>query len=156
MRRLPLSALKHNKLPRFALKNGFYRRRLPEEFNDLTWTEEMVCAIYRTTVHVTRLYGPSEESDAYRLHGNTSNERPPTASFFPLPRSAPSRSPLAQQAIATVVVQLRRKHRNLSTLSTHPSPRNSVLSHQNQRKGQGARSRGGGRRRRRRGRLDRL
>jgi hypothetical protein len=64
-------ALKKSKMPRFALANKLYRGYLPEQFKDLTWVEEMVCAIYRNTAHVTRLYGSSDPAQPTVLHGNT-------------------------------------------------------------------------------------
>ena len=53
------NSLSKNKLPRFALADHFYCGVLPEEFQNLTWVKEMVCAIYRTSAHVTRLYESS-------------------------------------------------------------------------------------------------
>jgi len=47
------SDLLKGKLPHYALKNGLYRGILPEDFCDLTCVEEMVCAMYRNTAHVT-------------------------------------------------------------------------------------------------------
>ena len=44
---------------------------MPEEFRDLTWIEEMVCAKYRNTAHVTRIYGSSDPSQPRVFHGNT-------------------------------------------------------------------------------------
>ncbi|KAF8532150.1 hypothetical protein JB92DRAFT_3080770 [Gautieria morchelliformis] len=35
------SSLTHEKLPWFTLKNGLYRGRLPDEFADLSWVEEI-------------------------------------------------------------------------------------------------------------------
>lgn len=43
-------------IPRFSLRNNLYRGSLPDHLKDLTWVEEMVCARYRITAHVTRLY----------------------------------------------------------------------------------------------------
>ncbi|KAJ3554887.1 hypothetical protein NP233_g12331 [Leucocoprinus birnbaumii] len=48
-----------------------YRGVLPPEFCDLTWVEEMVCALYRNTAHITRLYGSSDPGQPTVLHGNT-------------------------------------------------------------------------------------
>ncbi|KIO21672.1 hypothetical protein M407DRAFT_80103, partial [Tulasnella calospora MUT 4182] len=64
-------SLNKGKMPRFALANGLYRGVLPDEFRDLTWVEEMVCSIYRTTAHVTRLYQSSNPADPLVFHGNT-------------------------------------------------------------------------------------
>ncbi|KAG8912353.1 hypothetical protein FRC01_005141, partial [Tulasnella sp. 417] len=66
--RVPLTK---GKIPRFALANGLFRGNLPERFRDLTWVEEMVCSIYRTTAHVTRLYQSSNPTDPLVFHGNT-------------------------------------------------------------------------------------
>ncbi|KIO16443.1 hypothetical protein M407DRAFT_232307, partial [Tulasnella calospora MUT 4182] len=55
------SALRRDQVPRFALVNDLFRDVLPDEFSDLTWAEEMVCAIYRTTAHVARLYSTSSK-----------------------------------------------------------------------------------------------
>jgi len=65
------SSLSKNKMPRFALANNLYRGLLPEEFKDLTWVEEMVCAIYRNTAHVTRIFKSSDPSHPRILNGNT-------------------------------------------------------------------------------------
>ncbi|KAF8461303.1 hypothetical protein JB92DRAFT_2570416, partial [Gautieria morchelliformis] len=65
------SSLTHEKLPRFALKNDLYHGRLPDEFADLSWVEEMVCSIYRNTAHVTRLYNSSDPCQPRMFHGNT-------------------------------------------------------------------------------------
>ncbi len=65
------SALSKNKLPRLALANQLYRGVLPDEFCDITWVEEMVCAIYRTTAHVIRLYESSEATQPFVYHGNS-------------------------------------------------------------------------------------
>ena len=64
-------SLKKKKIPKFSLVNNLYRGKLCEEFKDLTWIEEMVCAIYRNTAHVTRLYGSSDPKQPTVLHGNT-------------------------------------------------------------------------------------
>ena len=63
------NSLSINKLPHFTLADHFYCGVLPEEFQDLTWVEEMVCAIYRT--YVTRLYESSDSKDPFVYHGNT-------------------------------------------------------------------------------------
>ena len=65
------ASLRRNKIPRMALANNLYRGVLPAQFNDLTWVEEMVCAIYRNTAHITRLYGSSDPANPTVLHGNT-------------------------------------------------------------------------------------
>ena len=66
-----LSALKQNRVPRLSLANYFYRGILPDEFADMTWVEEMVCAKYRNTAHVSRIYGSSDPSQPKIFHGNT-------------------------------------------------------------------------------------
>ncbi|KIO27385.1 hypothetical protein M407DRAFT_45631, partial [Tulasnella calospora MUT 4182] len=55
----------------FALANGLFRGTLPDRFQDLTWVEEMVCSIYRTTARVTRLYQSLNPADPLVFHGNT-------------------------------------------------------------------------------------
>lgn len=65
------SSLSLKKIPRLSLRNGLYRGKLPDEFSDLTWIEEMVCAIYRTTAHVTRLFQSSNPANSLVFHGNT-------------------------------------------------------------------------------------
>ena len=65
------NSLSKNKLPCFALADHFYCGVLPEKFQDLTWVEEMVCAIYRTSAHVTRLYELSDSKYPFVYHGNT-------------------------------------------------------------------------------------
>ncbi|KIO24584.1 hypothetical protein M407DRAFT_49408, partial [Tulasnella calospora MUT 4182] len=64
-------SLSPRKVPRFALANRLFRGMLPDRFQDLTWVEEMVCSIYRTTVHVTRLYQSLNPADPLVFHGNT-------------------------------------------------------------------------------------
>jgi hypothetical protein len=65
------ASMRRNKIPRMALANNLYRGVLPAQFEDLTWVEEMVCAIYRNTAHITRLYGSSDPANPTVLHGNT-------------------------------------------------------------------------------------
>ena len=55
-----MSSLTKHKIPRFALANNLFRGMLPVQFNDLTWVEEKVCAIYSVTAHVTRLFQSSD------------------------------------------------------------------------------------------------
>ncbi|KZS86508.1 hypothetical protein SISNIDRAFT_420793, partial [Sistotremastrum niveocremeum HHB9708] len=55
------NALRKNKIPKFALKNDLYRGQLPVHLQDLTWMEEMTCAIYRNTAHVTKIYEKARE-----------------------------------------------------------------------------------------------
>ena len=65
------SGLTKKKVPRLSLANHLYRGSLPEEFKDLTWIEEMVCAKYRNTAHITRIYQSSDPSQPKVFHGNT-------------------------------------------------------------------------------------
>ena len=65
------SPLLKEKMPRFALANKLYRGRLPDEFRDLTWVEEMVCCIYRNTAHITRIFQSSDATQPKLLSGNT-------------------------------------------------------------------------------------
>jgi len=58
-------------LPKFALKNNLYRGELPADLLDLTWVEEQVCALYRSTAIVTRLYGSDDLSQPHVYRGNT-------------------------------------------------------------------------------------
>ncbi|KIO31008.1 hypothetical protein M407DRAFT_221469 [Tulasnella calospora MUT 4182] len=62
-------SLSRRKVPRFALANELFRGTLPDRFQDLTWVEEMVCSIYRTTAHVTRLYQSLNPADPLVFHG---------------------------------------------------------------------------------------
>jgi hypothetical protein len=57
-------------MPKYALANDLYRGVLPVEFQDLSWVEEMVCALYRNTAHVTRIYN-SDPKNPRVFHGNT-------------------------------------------------------------------------------------
>ncbi|KAF5349842.1 hypothetical protein D9758_014038 [Tetrapyrgos nigripes] len=68
------SCLCKNSLPPLSLANEFYRGVLPSDLLELniTWAEEMVCALYHTTVLVIRLYGSLDEDQPRVLHGNTS------------------------------------------------------------------------------------
>ena len=58
-------------MPKFSLANKLYRGKLPEEFCDITWIEEMVCAIFQNTAHVTRLYQLDDPAQPRVFHGNT-------------------------------------------------------------------------------------
>ncbi|EIM83150.1 uncharacterized protein STEHIDRAFT_133886 [Stereum hirsutum FP-91666 SS1] len=64
-------SLLNGSIPRLSLRNCLYRGRLPEEFRDLTWVEEMVCAKYLSTAIVTRLVMGHGEFKARKLRGNT-------------------------------------------------------------------------------------
>ncbi|KAJ4498891.1 hypothetical protein C8R41DRAFT_730688, partial [Lentinula lateritia] len=63
-------SLRRSTMPRLALNNYLYRGELSDLLKDVTWVEEMACCIYRTTAHVTRIYGSSNPSDSFQLHGN--------------------------------------------------------------------------------------
>ena len=77
-------------MPRFALANKLYRGRLPEEFQDLTWIEEWMCAKYSITAVVTRLYQSLDPSQPAVFHGNTcAHEMNVSSTATVLPR-APS------------------------------------------------------------------
>jgi hypothetical protein len=65
------SALKKKKVPQLSLANHLYQGSLPNEFKDLTWIEEMVCAKYCNTAHITRIYQSSDPSQLKVFHGNT-------------------------------------------------------------------------------------
>lgn len=65
------SSLTNKSMPRLALANGLYRGSLPEEFNDMTWIEEMVCAKHLTTAMVTRLSMGHGVFKSRKLRGNT-------------------------------------------------------------------------------------
>ena len=74
-------------MPRFALANKLYRGRLPEEFLDLTWIEERVCARFSNTAVVTRLYQSSDPSQPTVFHGNTcAHEMNVSSTAIVLPR----------------------------------------------------------------------
>ena len=51
------SSLTCQKLPKYALANNLFVGNLPDELGDLTWVEEQVCTLHRSTVFVYRLYG---------------------------------------------------------------------------------------------------
>ena len=58
------------RLPKFALANKLYLGKLPSAFDSLTWVEEQVCAIHRSTIHVYRLYYSDDPHNPYRSRGN--------------------------------------------------------------------------------------
>ncbi|KAG1761817.1 hypothetical protein EDD22DRAFT_779283, partial [Suillus occidentalis] len=62
---------KPDRVPRLALKNSLYRGELPVQFQDLTWIEEKICAIYCVTAHVTRLFQSADPAQSKTFHGNT-------------------------------------------------------------------------------------
>ncbi|KAJ3933314.1 MAG: hypothetical protein NXY57DRAFT_876436, partial [Lentinula lateritia] len=63
-------SLQRSVMPRLALNNFLYRGELSEDLQNVTWVEEMACAIYHTTAHVSRIYGSSDAADPLQLHGN--------------------------------------------------------------------------------------
>ncbi|KAJ4487108.1 hypothetical protein C8J55DRAFT_424193, partial [Lentinula edodes] len=63
--------MQRSTMPRLALNNHLYRGELPEHLQNVSWVEEMACSIYRTSAHVTRIFGSSSECDPLQLHGNT-------------------------------------------------------------------------------------
>ncbi|KAG2134069.1 hypothetical protein DEU56DRAFT_738664, partial [Suillus clintonianus] len=65
------SSLRASRIPRLALANNLYRGKLPVEFGDLTWVEEMICAIFRGTAHITRLFQSSDPATPRVMYGNT-------------------------------------------------------------------------------------
>lgn len=44
---------------------------MPAQFADLTWVEEMVCAIYHYTAHIVHLFQSTDPALPNVLHGNT-------------------------------------------------------------------------------------
>ncbi|EJD52693.1 hypothetical protein AURDEDRAFT_43125, partial [Auricularia subglabra TFB-10046 SS5] len=63
--------LRSNRRPRVSLRNGLYRGILPDEFRDLSWVEEQICAINVVTCKVVRLHGSSNPENPFVLYGNT-------------------------------------------------------------------------------------
>jgi hypothetical protein len=59
------SDLQKGRLPRYALKDSLYYGSLPKELQDLTWVEEMVCAKYCNTAHVTHFYGSTDPNTVW-------------------------------------------------------------------------------------------
>ncbi|KAJ3904929.1 hypothetical protein F5879DRAFT_800659, partial [Lentinula edodes] len=64
------NSLRRVSMPRLALNNYLYRGELIEGIENITWVEEMACAIYHTSAHVARIYGSSSAGDSLQLHGN--------------------------------------------------------------------------------------
>ncbi|KZS93688.1 hypothetical protein SISNIDRAFT_474240 [Sistotremastrum niveocremeum HHB9708] len=64
-------SLHKKQVPKFSLRNNLYRGTLPVDLQDLTWIEEKVCAIYRTTAVVTKLHYVDSPENPYVLRGNT-------------------------------------------------------------------------------------
>lgn len=75
-------------LPKFALANGLFRGSLPDEFKDLTWVEEMVCALCKPTALIARLYGSPDPRNPRYLRGNTcAHEMNVSSTALVLPRT---------------------------------------------------------------------
>ncbi|KAG2146506.1 uncharacterized protein EDB93DRAFT_462806 [Suillus bovinus] len=64
-------SLVQEKIPSLALANGLFRGTLPDQFRDLTWVKEKICAIYSITAHVTCLFQLSDPSQPKVFYGNT-------------------------------------------------------------------------------------
>ncbi|KAF8231122.1 hypothetical protein L208DRAFT_1278729, partial [Tricholoma matsutake] len=62
--------LQKNQMPHFALANNLFQGHLPDQFKDLTWIEEMTCAVYWCTAHVSCLYQSSDPIQPRVFHGN--------------------------------------------------------------------------------------
>jgi hypothetical protein len=58
-------------LPKYALANKLYLGQLPDMLKDLTWVEEQVCALYRSTIYVYQLYHSDNPQDPYLAKGNS-------------------------------------------------------------------------------------
>ena len=74
-------------LPQHSLKNYMYVGTLPARFSDITWVEEQVCALARSTLYVYRLYGKENPQDSYFAKGNScahAQNTYTTASALPL------------------------------------------------------------------------
>lgn len=63
--------LEHWPNPCFALANQLFHGDLPKQFEDLTWVEEKICAIYCITAHITCLFQSSNLSQPQIFHRNT-------------------------------------------------------------------------------------
>lgn len=59
-----------SRLPKFALANKLFLGKLPSAFDSLTWVEEQVCALHRSTIHVYRLYYSDDPRNPYQSRGN--------------------------------------------------------------------------------------
>ncbi|KAG2352760.1 hypothetical protein BDR07DRAFT_1454853 [Suillus spraguei] len=64
-------SLTQEKIPSLALANGLFCGTLPDQFRDLTWVEEKICAIYSITAHITHLFQLSDLSQPKVFHRNT-------------------------------------------------------------------------------------
>ena len=74
-------------MPRFALANKLYRGHLPEEFRDLTWIKEPVCAIIQT---LRLLLHSSDPSQPTAFRGNTCAHKMNVSSMATVLPLAPS------------------------------------------------------------------
>jgi hypothetical protein len=86
-------------MPQFALANRLFRGSLPSQFSDITWVEEMVCAKFCYTAHITRLFQSTDPSLPNVLHGNTCAHEMNTVSTA----SVLPRTPADVKGILTVV-----------------------------------------------------
>ena len=59
------------RLPGTSLKNHLYIGDLPEDLQDVTWLEEQVCAIHRSTAFVYRLYHSESPLNPFEAKGNS-------------------------------------------------------------------------------------
>ncbi|KAG2059210.1 hypothetical protein BDR06DRAFT_968177 [Suillus hirtellus] len=67
-----VSALcKLNKVLCLALCNNLYHGELPQQFQDLTWVGEKICAIYCVTAHITCMFQSVDPAQPKTFHGNT-------------------------------------------------------------------------------------
>jgi hypothetical protein len=81
------SSLKSFQIPRFSLKNNFWRGKLPSEPHDMSWIEEKIRALHRVTADVARLHNAEQdEKMPFRMVGNTCAHPanvPSTANILP-------------------------------------------------------------------------
>lgn len=63
--------LSQSLMPRCTLANKLYRGHLPNEFKDLIWIKEWVCAKFSNTALVTHLYQSYDPSQPTVFHSNT-------------------------------------------------------------------------------------
>lgn len=67
----PAIAGTHPKPPKFSLRNDLALGQLPDALSSLTWLEEQLCARYRSTHFVFRLYGSDSPQNPYMARGNS-------------------------------------------------------------------------------------
>lgn len=83
-----IGPLSKGSLPKFALANGLFRGTLPAEFKDLTWVEEMVCSLCKSSALIACLYGSSDPRNPRYLRGNTcAHEMNISSTALVLPRT---------------------------------------------------------------------